>query len=168
MISKIFACCLAFLATTAAAQPGDKSCRNSAGIRINTPECMTFFKQQQPLSDAECFASTACRREVESRAAARNAEREEERRKAREAIARDAAREDAKAASQAAAMKANCGADFNRPRIGMPMDRVRECVTVPFKEASQAHTAQGTVVTYQAGRDYIRALDGKVVEWGTF
>ncbi|HCY15596.1 MAG: hypothetical protein A2Z93_06270 [Curvibacter sp. GWA2_64_110] len=168
MISKILACSLVFLAASAAAQPGDKSCRNYAGQRINSVECVEFFKKQQPLSDAECYASPTCRAETQARSATREADRQKEVATTRAAILREQAEADAKAARREDAMKTNCGADFNRPRIGMPMARVRECVTIPFKEASQAHTAQGTVVTYQAGRDYIRTLDGKVVEWGTF
>lgn len=78
-------------------------------------------------------------------------------------------RRDEAAARQAeAVLKRRCGADYKKPRIGMTMERVRECVSDSLQQVGQAHTAQGVVTTHQSGRSYIRTLDGKVVEWGTF
>lgn len=78
-----------FAVVTAAAvhaEPNDKNCRNFAGVRINTPECIEFFKQRP--TDIECAQSEACTAEAAARAAARRAEADELRRKQDEAIAK--------------------------------------------------------------------------------
>lgn len=73
-----------------------------------------------------------------------------------------------KAATEASARKEKCGDDYKKPRIGMTMDRVRQCVSMSFKEYGQTNTDQGIVTTYRAPGGYLHVIDGKVVQWGKF
>jgi hypothetical protein len=92
--------------------------------------------------------------------------------------AKENAHKDAEAKAEAAAarraneaagvQKANCGADYKKPRIGMTMARVQECVSTSFKEQGQTNTEHGIVTTYRAPGGYLHVIDGKVVQWGRF
>lgn len=64
--------------------------------------------------------------------------------------------------------KFKCGDDYKTPKIGMTMDRVRECVSASFKLAGQTNTEQGVVTTYRAPGGYLHVINGKVVQWGKF
>lgn len=168
LLSGLLAAIFVTLAGTAFAEPTDDNCRNVSGQRINTHECIAFFKAQQPLSDTECFSSPACRAETEARNAARQAKRDGKNRLEQEAEDRVRAAADRKAAMAAAPLKAKCGEDYKKPRIGMTLDRVRECVSTSFKESGQTNTDQGVVTTYRAPGGYLHVIDGKVVQWGKF
>lgn len=73
-----------------------------------------------------------------------------------------------KAAAEASIRKEKCGDDYKKPRIGMTMERVRECVSTSFKESGQINTDQGIVTTYRAPGGVIQVIDGKVVQWKYF
>lgn len=79
----------------------------------------------------------------------------------------DAARIRKNAAAESI-QRAKCGGDYKTPRIGMTMDRVRECVSTSFKLIGQTNTEQGIVTTYRAPGGYLHVIDGKVVQWGRF
>lgn len=93
------------------------------------------------------------RAEREARYAEQKAVREQEE--------RTAEREEAK-------RKSRCGADYRKPRVGMSLNRVKECVSDSLNEIAQTNTAQGVVTTYRTPDGYLRMIDGKVVQWGTF
>jgi hypothetical protein len=91
------------------AQPTEDSCRNSAGQRINSRECMDFFKAQRRPSDRECFLSPACRAQIEARNAAAHAKAEERSRLERDAFERAARKERAQAPGGLPRNSGGCG-----------------------------------------------------------
>lgn len=148
-------------------------------------ECAVFekhFKEQEEKRVRDSSASAKANAEFE---AEQKVKREEQARKQAEWMAtrqkeyaereaRDAEqkatreREASEAAIDEAARKARCGADFQKPRVGMTLNRVKECVSDPLDEVGQANTAQGVVTTYRTSGGYLRAIDGKVVQWGKY
>ena len=74
---------------------------------------------------------------------------------------------DRKAATATLDRKAKCGNDYKAPRIGMAIDRVKECVTA-VKLTSQLNRADGIVNTYEGGNAYFHVMDGRVVSWGKY
>ncbi|WP_294376032.1 hypothetical protein [Pseudacidovorax sp.] len=70
-----------------------------------------------------------------------------------------------RAAEATADRRARCGSDYQSPKIGMSVDRVKECVT-PVKMTSQINRADGIVSTYQGGGAYFHVMEGRVIAWG--
>ncbi|MFP5473081.1 MAG: hypothetical protein ACLGJD_05525 [Gammaproteobacteria bacterium] len=143
----------------------EESCRNKVGVRINSQECIAFFKAQNRPSDIECFQSPSCRSEAEARNAKARARAEEEERQRAHADARAEEAVRRRAAASKSAMQSKCGDDYKAPRIGMNIDRVRECVT-SVRLTSQINRADGIVSTYEGGGAYFHVMDGRVVAWG--
>lgn len=145
----------------------DITCRDRHGLRVNTEECIKFLKEQQPLSDADCHNSPSCRADVERRIRAR----EEHWRQVDELAAARREREQAHAERQEAkktsALKAQCGVDYKNPTIGMPIERVRQCVASSLTVAGQVNRADGVVTTYTTSSGaFFHVMKGRVVAWG--
>lgn len=77
------------------------------------------------------------------------------------------AEEERKATAVAAASKERCGNDYKAPRIGMSIDRVKECVT-SVKMTGQLNRADGVVTTYEGGNAYFHVMDSRIVSWGKY
>lgn len=126
------------------------------------------FEQDKAAEKAvrdERAAAANVRRDI---AAAETEDRDDRYRKQRAADEATEAAADKRAMNADAARQAKCGADYKKPRIGMTMDRVRECVSLSFKVSGQINTAQGVVTTYKAPGGFLHVIDDKVVQWGYF
>jgi hypothetical protein len=64
-------------------------------------------------------------------------------------------------------IKSKCGADYKAPRIGMSIDRVKECVT-SVKMTGQLKRADGVITTYEGGNAYFHVMDSRIVSWGKY
>lgn len=107
-------------------------------------------------------------REQEAKQAERRAKQEEQNATALKAQQEQIQWEKAtaKAASERTAkQKAICGDDYKSMRVGMTLDRAKECVA-DFKLKGQINRADGVVSTYRAGPIYLHVMDGKIVSWG--
>lgn len=65
----------------------------------------------------------------------------------------------------AKAKREKCGADYLKPRIGMAIERAKECVA-PLRLDSQINRADGVLSTYTARGVYVHVMDGVIVSWG--
>lgn len=152
-------------------------------------ECAAFERYQAEKAEKELKQSERAKKEQESYEADKRREADERNKRIAEM---DAARTNERARQKAeldrveatqdsyereataqqqrrdAQAKAKCGTDFKTPRIGMTMDRVRECVSTSFKLVGQTNTDQGVVTTYRAPGGYLHVIEGKVVQWGKF
>lgn len=145
----------------------DDSCRDRNGLAINSRECIEYRKANRGLSDIDCFQSPECRMQKEAAARVRR-EREEQTKVAeQEEIERAEAARVKQAETSKASGKAKCGDDYKNPHIGMPIDRVRACVTA-VKMTAQLSRADGVVTTYEGGGAYFHIMDGRVVSWGKY
>jgi hypothetical protein len=57
-----------------------------------------------------------------------------------------------------------CGEDFGMPRVGMTLDRARQCLGYA-KLVGQVNRADGVASVYTNGRVQLVVMDGKVVAW---
>lgn len=57
-----------------------------------------------------------------------------------------------------------CGADFGVPRVGMTLDRAKQCLGYA-KLVGQVNRADGVASVYTNGRVQLVVMDGKVVAW---
>lgn len=70
-----------------------------------------------------------------------------------------------KAATEVSVRKEKCGDDYKAPRVGMLIDRVRECVTT-LKIEGQLNGPNGLVTTYRGGGGSVfHVIEGRVVGW---
>lgn len=143
----------------------DDACRDRNGLAIRSQECNEYFKANRGMSDAECFKSSECRQQKEAAAQVRRERQEQEKAAQQEAIERAEAGRVKRATAVTSAQKQQCGDDYKTPRIGMTIDRVKECVT-SVKLTAQINRADGIVSTYQGGGAYFHVMDGRVVSWG--
>lgn len=67
--------------------------------------------------------------------------------------------------AQISDQKARCGDDYKTPRIGMTVDRIRDCVA-PVKLTSQINRADGVASVYVYGSLWANVMGGKVIAWG--
>lgn len=120
-------------------------------------------EQFEKLSAADCARYPQCvsyrdaqaKREAEA-ALLRRAD-EEWKREEREEAARNKAE---------AVRRAACGGDYKAPRVGMSIERVRQCVA-PLKVAGQINRKDGVVTTFVTSSGaYFHAMDGLVIAWG--
>lgn len=86
--------------------------------------------------------------------------------RARALVESDEREYEAELAAAQAARKKRCGDDYKKPRMGMSMERVHECVSQSFRLTARSQTTHGEVLTFQAPGGYIHAMDGKVIGWG--
>jgi len=121
-----------------------------------------YQKDLQKKKDAE-LAERAARRAQRDQAEREHLAVLEKQRAAQEAAEAAA---DRHAAKLEADRKAKCNDDYKKPRVGMTIERVKECVSTAFKVAGQTNTGQGVVTTYRAPGGYLNVIDGKVVQWG--
>lgn len=63
-----------------------------------------------------------------------------------------------------AAAKANCGDDFKSPRVGMTIQRAKQCVG-RFKMVAQINRADGVVTTYRGNAGTLHVMQGVVIAW---
>ena len=84
----------------------------------------------------------------------------------REMEAERIADEKARAAFSAkiAARKAECGGDFQSPRIGMSLERAKHCVG-DLKLKAQVNRSDGVLSTFVVGNLYVHVMNGKIVSW---
>ena len=116
---------------------------------------------------AEQKAKQEAQEKQQAERAAADARRAEE---SRAYWAKERANKEAEAKAEAvatAALKAKCGADYKKPKIGMPIGRVQECV-VPVKMTGQLNRADGVVSTYEGGDAYFHVMEGRVISWGEY
>lgn len=65
------------------------------------------------------------------------------------------------------AAKTKCGADYKRPAIGMPIERVRQCVAESIRVTGQLNRADGVVTTYTSNNGwFFQVMNGRIVAWG--
>lgn len=144
----------------------DETCRDLSGRRINTAECIAFFKTSQPLSDMECAASPECRAQAEARAQAFRERQLKERSDRQASIERQAQADEDRSAAAAAKKKAACGDDYLAPKIGMSIDRAKQCVSPSLRVFGQVNRADGVVTIYRTGSGAtFHAMDGVIVAW---
>lgn len=65
----------------------------------------------------------------------------------------------------ASALKARCGDDYRTPRIGMTIERARECLG-PMKMVGQLNRSEGVATQYRVGSVWLNVLQGHVIAWG--
>lgn len=147
------------------AQANDETCRNWAGMFIDSPECRSWRDANPPMKDIDCANDEACRNAAHVRAERRRQRNEAIKQSQLDAIDRATAEREHKAASREAALKASCGTDYKAPRIGMSIDRAQQCVTV-MRVTGQLNRADGVITTYQGGGAYFHVMDGRIVAWG--
>lgn len=63
-----------------------------------------------------------------------------------------------------AAARATCGDDFKSPRVGMSLERAKQCVG-KFKMVAQINRADGVVTTYRGNAGTLHVMQGVVVAW---
>lgn len=92
-------------------------------------------------------------------AAEKAAQEAEEARWEREDRAAKEARND-----KISAMKARCGSDYKNPKIGMSIERVKDCVA-PVRITGQVNRADGVASVYSYGALWFNVMEGRVVAW---
>ena len=96
------------------------------------------------------------------------AEAEDRQRKADEEWDRQDQSRQKKAAAAVAEKKKQCGDDYQTPKIGMAIERARQCVG-NIKMTGQLNRADGVVSTYEIrGKLYLHVMNGRVVSWGKY
>jgi hypothetical protein len=99
-----------------------------------------------------------------------NAEKEEARARTKASLDQsereEAARERREAANERS-MKKTCGDDYRSPKVGMAIDRAKQCLgRLTLK--GQVNRANGVISTYYGAGFFLHEMGGKVVAWGTF
>lgn len=145
----------------------DDACRDRNGLAINSRECIEYRKENKTLSDVDCFNTPECRLQKERMAEVRRLREEQIKKAEQEVIARDEAAANKTTMAAAAEKKAKCGEDYKRPRIGMSIDRVKECVT-SVKMTGQLNRADGVITTYEGGNAYFHVMASRIVSWGKY
>lgn len=142
------------LAATAAAFAGTE-----ATARAEAAEAAL----QAELATAEAARKADAQRRTAERRAADDAARTET-----AAIERAADQAQQRAESQHQArlkrLQTECGAEFQQPRVGMTLDRARQCVG-DLALVSQLNRADGVASVYRAGPLFVTVLQGRVVAW---
>lgn len=64
-------------------------------------------------------------------------------------------------------LKAECGEDYRRVRVGMQFSRVEKCVG-NFHLTSQINRVDGILSTYENKSGFVHVMDGLVVSWGLY
>lgn len=122
----------------------------------------------EALRQAEAASQAAARQAVFEAEAAQRRQEDDARRAQTEAIARDVSQAQERAELQHEArmkqLRAECGADFQAPRVGMTLARARRCVgdLVLF---GQVNRSNGVASVYRAGPLYLTVLGGNIVAW---
>jgi multidrug efflux pump subunit AcrA (membrane-fusion protein) len=127
-------------------------------------EQQAFEAERKAKREAEQAVWAAARAKEEAERTARMKALDEQ----RQAEDRAQAVADQRDAKTEAARKERCAGDYKNIRVGMTVERARECVSPSFKRSGQTNTAQGLVTTYKAPRGFFHAIDGRVVQWGKF
>lgn len=140
--------------------------------RIDEALAKLHAVEQRKLSDernAQREASIARqeheRNDAEAAFKARQAAEKAEQERQEEAEARAERAEEKRRSARIAALKARCGGDYKNLRIGMPVERVQECIS-PVKLSSQINRADGVVSVYVFGDLWVTVMSGRVVAWG--
>lgn len=181
----------AFVSVQAPAAPPDlHACRYSNGISIEADVCQVLRRraaEDSARQEAQAAALERLTRENEAEQAARQqrqadnlaaaqAAREAEAARQRAALQQVRARMDAedkadarREAQQAAtrtAAKASCGTDYLAPRIGMSIERARQCVSPSLQVTGQINRQDGVVTTYRtSGGATFHTMNGVIVAW---
>ena len=79
----------------------------------------------------------------------------------------DEARREKRVAEETKSKKERCGEDYGAPKIGMTIERAKDCVG-NFKLISQLNRADGVVSTYRSGRIHISVMNGKIGAWNSY
>lgn len=148
---------------SAGAEPNEDTCLNRNGMLIRTAECDEWRKKQP--SDIDCYNDEVCR----SKAAAANQRRRDKAEQEAAASIAEARKQDEayarKAKARAATMKAACGNDYKKPRIGMTLGRIRQCISEVVLTA-ELNRADGVMSTYETSDARFYVTGGKLVAWG--
>jgi hypothetical protein len=143
-------------------------CVLAACIGCAAPAHANTAAQAEAALQAELAQAAAARQAQAASAAAADRAADAARRAQTARLAADALAGQAQAeAAHEARLKrlqTACGADFQRPQVGMALARAQQCVgdLVPVH---QVQRTDGVATVYQAGPLYITALGGKVVAW---
>lgn len=188
--SLLFAAAALSLAARAAGPQNDlANCRFHNGLPMHPKECVALRKiaaedaarkerdrvqlEAARQREADRQAAEAERKERVAEELRVRREQEAEQRAARQkhfeaeeaAQARVEAAAAKASAEREAALKAACGADYKALRVGMSIERAKECVA-PFKLTGQLNRVDGIVSTYQYRGAYAHVMQGRIVSWG--
>lgn len=105
-------------------------------------------------ADDPAYAAELARRSAEDQA--RRAQTEAIVRKANE----DQQRAEGAHEARMAKLKRECGADFQQPRVGMPLERAQRCVG-----DLKLYGQDGSASVYRAGRLRVVVDGGRIVRW---
>lgn len=148
-------------------------------------DCLNL-REAEAKKNAEAAALAAAKLEneaLERREAELAVKREERAKEAREQEAKREAQFEAdrketealavKEAAIMAGVKKRCGKDFERVRVGMSLNRAKDCSTMPLYVAGQVNRQDGVMSAYKIPipgsyrNKYLYVMDNKIVAWET-
>lgn len=135
---------------------------STANKRIRLIEEARRIAEQEQLEEQRKLRAQREKEEADRQAKLQEEQKQYELEREREERAEQ--RQQAKLKADRVLKMKQCGDDYGKPRIGMSLARVKECVG-NFKLVSEINRADGVVSTYRSSGMYIHVMGGRISAW---